>query len=206
MATILCEGCDILIDGVNVTNGSYLPTGRFFTQYTLLGNGNGVFSGISTFPIANIYVHYTRADDGSCRQLTGRIYNTGTNPNSGWVSNALTGCTGLQGCTSRLIFYVLPNQTLYNQFPGSTFGVSAINYTNGQWTGLTFGTGTTVPTGVNGVPLALDTVAQECGTLAFYRLEGRWTAPIGLSGFIVGTSGHRTECTYCSPYEMVVLP
>lgn len=205
MANIACQGCDLILDGISVTNGSYLPTGRFFTSYTITGKGNGIFSGISGFPIANVSVHYTRADDGQCKALTGRIYNTGNNPSSGWIQNSLTGCTGTAGCTTRLVFYVQPNQLLYNQFPGSNAFVQVISYADSQMTGLTIGTGNTIPTGYNGHQLALNTVTQDCGSLAWYNINIRWTAPVGLSGFIVGGMGHKTECTYCSPYEMVAL-
>lgn len=200
MATILCEGCDILIDGSGVVNGSY-PTGRLLKTYTIRGNGNGVFSGLVNTPLAFINVFYTRADDGLCRQVTGRVYNTGTNPNSGWVANSLTGCTGTIGCTSRLRFNIVANNSLFNQFPGSTFGFSAVNYTNGSWSGVVI-SGSNANSGVN---FQLDTVVQECGTLSWYEVDARWTAPIGLSGFIYGATGHITECTYCSPYEMVAL-
>lgn len=201
MATILCEGCDILIDGSGVVNGSY-STGRFLTNYTIRGNGNGVFSGISNAPLAYVTIFYTRADEGLCRQVTGRVYNTGTNPNSGWISNSLTGCTGTVGCTSRLLFNVLANNALFNQFPGSTFGFSATNYTNGDWSGIVISGGS--PPG--GTSFQLNTVVQDCGTMSWYAVDARWTAPIGLSGFIYGATGHKIECTYCSPYEMVSLP
>lgn len=204
MATIACQGCDILIDGTNVTNGSYLPTGRFFKQYTMYGNGNGIFSGITNFPMCDIYMHYTRADDGLCRQQTGRVTNPGNNPNSGWTANLLTGCTGTNGCVSKLIFYVNPNPILNNLFPNSRLAVLFTNYFSYYQTGGSL-TSSGVPSGLNGYSFAMDAVSQDCGSQTWYSVDARWTAPIGASGFIIGASGHGTECTYCSPYEMVSL-
>jgi hypothetical protein len=199
MASILCNGCDIIIDGSGVVNGSY-TTGYFLKNYYIYGNGNGVFSGVSNYPLVSINLYYTRADDGLCKAVTGRVYNTGTNPNSGWSANSLTGCTGTIGCTSRLLFNVVPSPALFNQFPGSTFGFSVTNYTNSNWTGI-------VISGSSGTyNVQLGTVVQDCGTISWYAVDARWTAPIGLSGFMYGTTGHRTECTYCSSYEVVALP
>lgn len=204
MATIACQGCDIKLDGIDLTGVSGLRPGPF-SYYTLYANGNGVFSGLSGAPIAYYAVGYSQTSDGLCRQITGKVFNTGTNPNSGWTANQLTGCTGTVQCTSRLTFYITPYQYLYNQFPGSTFGFSVLNYNGGQWTGTVISGGQTVPPPGIGHPLTLNTVAQDCGTLSWYAVEARWTAPIGLSGFLTSTTGHRIECTYCSPYEMVSL-
>jgi hypothetical protein len=202
MATIACQGCDIKLDGIDIGTGA---TTGIFSQYLLMARGNGVFSGLVNVPIASVVVAYAQAQDGLCRQLTGRVYNTGTNPNSGWTANALTGCTGTRECTSRLTFYVSPAGYLFNQFPGSTFGFSVINYSQGQWSGITVGTGSVLPPPYLGFPVTLGTVTQECGTMSWYSVEGRWTAPLGLSGFLTSVTGHRVECTYCSPYEMVAL-
>jgi hypothetical protein len=198
MATIACQGCSVLFDGSGITQ-----TGVFGT-YAVRGQGNGVFSGIVNALIGFVTPTYSQGQNGICLQLTGKIFNTGTNPNSGWTANTLTGCTGIRECTSRLTFYINPAQYLFNQFPGSTFGFSVFNYTQGQWTGITVTSGS-IPPSPLGYPVRLDTVTQECGTLSWYQLESRWTAPIGLSGFLTSVTGHRVECTYCSPYEMVSL-
>ena len=204
MANFACNGCNVLIDGRDMNNVPH--SGHLATGYNLVGNGYGSLTGISNALLGSINLYYTNATDGGCATYTGSVYNTG-NGGSGWTSNPLTGCTGLVGCSSNLQFYFVPNNSLFSQFSGSTVFFSVTSFSNQHVTGLNITSGQTVPGGppAPGFVVAPSGVVQDCGTLSWYTVEARWTAGIGASGYLYGTTGHRVECTYCSQYEIVAL-
>ncbi len=172
--TLNCTGCNLRINGVQVTPGVDWTVGN---STTVLGQGNGVFSGVSNFDLGLYEFLYAAPEHGACH--------TGQTGQSGQ-----TGCTGVEPCTAKVKVRFTPNPFLAQIAPGyqgtltqtTTEGVTIVyNYT---YTTSVFETNAYYYTGA-------------CGTLELDRSVFNVTlAPY--SGSIGATVTTDLLCTACT--------
>ena len=203
MASIACNGCTVKIQNTSVSTST-----GYVGSWILTGQGYGNFGCAGDVRLGTINLYYTNTSAGLCQQLTGSITPTGISGQAG--SSVQTGCTGTRDCTVNLLFYIQPNINLYNQFPNSAFAFTMINYCQGNYTGISISgnptSGSNYYPGSGYLLRSTQGTTNPCGTVCGYIVDGFWTVPYGFSGIIQGWTGFSTECTYCSPYEMVSLP
>jgi hypothetical protein len=100
-----CTGCAVTLNGSQMSGAGVTPT----YTVTVLGDGNGAFSGITGFPLGTLAVFASSVMSGQCSGYTG-IVSTGSGPIT-WNPTGYA-CTGMTDCRAVLSYTFTANPIL----------------------------------------------------------------------------------------------